>query len=48
MVMINCSEYNAEISDSTLKCTKCGYRINKPKRGVFGKIIKWSLFYLTY
>jgi uncharacterized paraquat-inducible protein A len=42
MVMINCPECNAEISGSTLKCPKCGYQINKLKRGVFGKIIKWS------
>jgi hypothetical protein len=42
MAMINCPECNEEVSDSALKCPKCGYQINKPKRGVFGKIIKWS------
>ncbi len=42
MAMINCPECNEEVSDSALKCPKCGYQINKPKRGIFGKIIKWS------
>jgi len=42
MAMINCPECNEEVSETALKCPKCGFQINKPKRGIFGKIIKWS------
>ncbi len=42
MAMINCPECNEEVSDSASKCPKCGFLINKPKRSIFGKIIKWS------
>jgi len=40
--MINCPECNAEISESALKCPSCGFKLNEPKRGIFGKIIKWA------
>jgi hypothetical protein len=42
MPLISCPECNEEVSDSALKCTKCGYQLRKAKRGVVGKIIKWS------
>lgn len=42
MAMINCPECKEEVSDSALKCPKCGYQINKPTRSIFGKIIKWG------
>jgi small-conductance mechanosensitive channel len=41
MAMIECPECNTEVSDSALRCPKCAYQINKPKRGFFGKIFKW-------
>lgn len=31
-----------EVSDTALKCVKCGVQLRKPKRGFFGKLIKWS------
>jgi hypothetical protein len=40
--MINCPECNEGVSDTALKCQKCGYKINIPKRDIFCKIIKWS------
>jgi len=42
MPLINCPECSTEVSDTALKCTKCGVQLRKPKRGKFGKIIKWS------
>ncbi|MFK7780369.1 MAG: zinc ribbon domain-containing protein [Candidatus Gracilibacteria bacterium] len=42
MAMINCPECNEEVSDSASKCPKCGFQINKSKRSIFGKTIKWS------
>ena len=42
MVMINCPECKEKVSDSALKCLKCGYQFNKPKRGIFGQMVKWS------
>lgn len=41
MALINCPECQTEVSDQALKCTKCGVQLRKPKRGVFGKLIKW-------
>lgn len=42
MALINCPECQAEVSDTALKCTKCGVQLRKPKRGFFGKLVKWS------
>jgi len=42
MALINCPECQTEISDTALKCQKCGIQLRKPKRGFFGKLIKWS------
>ncbi len=42
MALINCPECLTEVSDTALKCQKCGVQLRKPKRGVFGKLIKWS------
>lgn len=42
MALINCPECSAQVSDSALKCPKCGVQLRKPKRGFFGKLIKWS------
>jgi len=42
MALINCPECSAEVSDSALKCVKCGVQLRKPQRGFFGKLIKWA------
>jgi hypothetical protein len=42
MPLINCPECKNEISDSALKCPKCGVQLRKPTRSFFGKIIKWT------
>lgn len=42
MALINCPECQTEVSDSALKCPKCGVRLRKLKRGFFGKLVKWS------
>ncbi len=42
MALINCPECSAEVSDSALKCPKCGVQLRKPTRGFFGKLIKWT------
>jgi len=42
MALINCMECNTEVSDSALKCPKCGVQLRKPKRTFIGKLVKWS------
>ena len=42
MALINCPECKSEVSSTAHKCMKCGRVINKPKRGFFGKVFKWS------
>ncbi len=42
MALINCPECQTEVSDTALKCTKCGVQLRKPKRSIFGKIAKWG------
>ncbi|AMV73206.1 hypothetical protein DBW_2897 [Desulfuromonas sp. DDH964] len=42
MPLINCPECSTEVSDTALKCPKCGVQLRKPKRGFFGKLVKWS------
>ncbi|WP_090902384.1 zinc ribbon domain-containing protein [Azotobacter beijerinckii] len=42
MALINCPECNAEISDNALRCPRCGVQLRKPKRGLLGKLIKFS------
>lgn len=39
---MNCPECQSEVSDSALKCPKCGVQLRKPKRGFFGKLFKWT------
>jgi len=41
MAIVNCKECSSEVSDSALKCPQCGFQLNKPKRGFFGKVFKW-------
>lgn len=42
MALINCPECAAEVSDAAMSCAKCGVQLRKPKRGFFGKLIKWT------
>ena len=42
MAIINCPECSAEVSDSALKCPKCGVQLRKPTRSLPGKLIKWG------
>lgn len=42
MALINCPECQTEVSDTALKCPKCGVQLRKPKRSFFGKLVKWS------
>jgi len=42
MALIHCPECKSEVSSTAHKCVKCGHVINKPKRGLFGKLFKWS------
>ena len=39
--MKNCPSCTAEVSELAFDCPNCGHPIRKPKRGVFGAIIKW-------
>lgn len=42
MALVSCPECSSEVSSEALKCPKCGYGLRIPKRGLFGKIFKWS------
>ena len=42
MALINCPECQTEVSDTALKCPKCGVQLRKLKRGFFGKLFKWG------
>ena len=41
MALISCPECNTEVSDTALKCTKCGVQLRQPKRSFFGNLFKW-------
>ena len=43
MALVECPECKTEVSDTALKCTKCGVQLRKPKRSFFGKLVKWGL-----
>jgi hypothetical protein len=47
MALINCPECTAEVSDSALNCAKCGVQLRKPKRGIFGKLIKYLFIFFN-
>lgn len=42
MALINCPECSSEVSNSALKCPKCGVQLREPKRGFFGKLFIWG------
>ena len=41
MALVNCKECSTEVSDKALDCPKCGATLRKPKRTMFGKLVKW-------
>ena len=41
MAIVQCKECTKEVSDTAIKCPNCGVQLNKPKRSVLGKILKW-------
>ena len=43
MPLINCPDCKESVSDAAFKCPKCGVRLRKPTRTLFGKLIKYSL-----
>ena len=42
MALTQCPECSTEVSDSALKCPKCGVKLRELKRSFFGKLIKWG------
>lgn len=42
MPLINCPECSKQVSDTALKCPSCAVQLRKPKRGFFGKLIKFA------
>lgn len=42
MALTACPECEHQVSDSAYRCSQCGHRLRKPKRGFFGKLFKWS------
>lgn len=42
MALINCPECSTEVSETATRCPHCGVQLRKPKRTLFGKLIKWS------
>ncbi|HAB36962.1 MAG TPA: hypothetical protein DCE52_02980 [Rhodobacteraceae bacterium] len=42
MALIKCPECEKEVSSTTKNCPACGYVLNKPKRSIMGKIMKWA------
>ncbi|WP_439413136.1 zinc ribbon domain-containing protein [Enterobacter ludwigii] len=41
MALVNCPACNNNVSESAFKCPSCGHQIKKPKRTLFGKLMKW-------
>ncbi|MGE4350590.1 MAG: zinc ribbon domain-containing protein [Bdellovibrionales bacterium] len=41
MSLIKCPECQNEVSNSAMKCPKCGVQLRRAKRGFFGKLFKF-------
>lgn len=41
MALVSCPECRKEVSDSALRCPSCGKQLRKPRRSIFGVLIKW-------
>lgn len=42
MALVSCPECRKEVSDSALRCPSCGKQLRKPRRSIFGVLIKWT------
>jgi len=42
MAITACPSCGKEVSDKAFDCPHCAHPIRKPRRGVFGKVFKWS------
>lgn len=42
MALVNCKDCYAQVSDEALDCPKCGAKLRKPKRSMFGTLVKYS------
>ena len=40
--MVSCKECGSEVSEKAIDCPNCGAHLRTPKRGFFGKLIKWT------
>ncbi len=40
MALVACKECKEQISNQAFKCPKCGVRLRRPKRSLFGKLCK--------
>ena len=47
MALIKCPECQQEVSDTALKCTKCGVQLRKPTRSFFGKLVKYFFIFFN-
>ncbi len=48
MALVKCPECQKEISDTSSKCSGCGFMLRKPKRGFFGKLIKYGFIFFNF
>lgn len=42
MATIPCPSCGKDVSDRAFDCPSCGHPLRKPKRGLFGKLFKWT------
>ena len=42
MALVSCPECLKDVSDTALSCPSCGKQLKKPRRSLFGKVIKWA------
>ena len=42
MALVACKECGEQVSDTAMKCAKCGFQMRLPKRGFFGKLCLWA------
>lgn len=42
MPTIPCPSCTKDVSDKAFDCPHCGHPLRKPKRGFFGKLLKWT------
>lgn len=42
MALVDCKDCGAQVSNEAYDCPKCGARLRKPKRSMFGSLVKYS------